>query len=375
MLRDGLPQSGSLAGDPSLAQRAEQQRGHGGSRLRLQLSVFALAILVPAALFAWWLRMDGMRTASAREDPRIRATLHPEDIGAVIAWGSELVQQGRLEDAGRLFAQAAQTDPHDARPFALLGALALKQGKPAYARVNFEQAARDNPSDPDVWDALGNLYANSSLRSKAPAAFERVVSLRPGDVTAWRKLGLLLEEGGHYTAGRKALEKALSLAPADGDIQDDLARNDLLLGSERQAEQLYATVLATRPQDPVALVGSAEAMLRRKVSAADLALAQRRVEMALQRLDSGHSHLILGRILLARKLYPQSVAELKKALQRNPGEPNPYAFLARAYQAMGNTAQAQQEAASYRNALTKLSLGESKQPASNSAAANATRPR
>lgn len=134
-------------------------------------------------------------------------------------FGSELVKQGRLEEAASEFRLAVQADPRHAA-----------------AQLN-----------------LAYTYERLGSDDEAIAAYKSAVALDPKNATAFNNLGVLYMKRELYDEATQTLQQGLAIDPNDATLQKNLAmakKNRALL-REREARFTEARTQAeARPKDP-----------------------------------------------------------------------------------------------------------------------------
>lgn len=113
-----------------------------------------------------------------------------------LALGWQHHQAGALDEAERLYRQAAAADPGDARPWLLLGNLYRGQGRLPEAVAGYREALRLNPNDAEGHYHLGLTLAGQGRLGEAVAEYREALRLRPGYVEAHGNLSAaLLSQG------------------------------------------------------------------------------------------------------------------------------------------------------------------------------------
>jgi len=86
---------------------------------------------------------------------------------------------GRAADSLRLGEDAAKAEPHDARPFNLVGSAAASLGRRDDARRAFQTALQRNPRDSSAYINLGTIELESGNRSAAVRWFAEALVVDP----------------------------------------------------------------------------------------------------------------------------------------------------------------------------------------------------
>ena len=215
----------------------------------------------------------------------------------VLALAVELHQAGRLDEAGRLYAQILGEQPNHAGAWHLLGVLAHQQGDNARAVELIGRAVALRADDADFHANLAEAYRALGQYERAAEACRTALRLRPGFPETLANLGLALHGLGRHAEAAESFREALRLRPDFASAHNDLAlslralkRYDEALSHLRQAVEL----------------------------APDFALAQSNLGLCL--LDSGQAEQALAHCLEAVRLQPElaplhyNLAEVLRAL-------------------------------------------------------------
>lgn len=149
--------------------------------------------------------------------------------------GSDLLKQGKLDEAQKAFRAALLLDGENARVLALLGLTYFRAGQFAQARPIYEELVERAPTDASHRLNLGLVYLKLGDSEKAIGSLEASRALDPSQGRAVSYLGLAYARAGRYAeayrsfllAGQTDLaqEIEINLTPAERDaIQAQLAR-------------------------------------------------------------------------------------------------------------------------------------------------------
>jgi tetratricopeptide (TPR) repeat protein len=117
--------------------------------------------------------------AGSLEISRRALALRPDSADAHVAVALTLFRQGRLEEAGAAYEQAARLAPRAARVHAGLGEVRLDQDRYADAAAAFSRALAVSPDDAGVHNSLGIALALAGEPDRAVPHFARAVALAP----------------------------------------------------------------------------------------------------------------------------------------------------------------------------------------------------
>jgi tetratricopeptide (TPR) repeat protein/uncharacterized protein (AIM24 family) len=162
----------------------------------------------------------------------------PADRDAVdhaVARGSDLLKQGKLDDAQAAFRAALALDADNPRVLALLGLAHFRGNQYERARAIYEELVERLPTDASYRLNLGLVYLKLGDASKAIHSLEASRALDPSAGRAVSYLGLAYARAGRYVEAYRAFllagqtelasEIELNLTPAERDgIHTTLAR-------------------------------------------------------------------------------------------------------------------------------------------------------
>lgn len=159
-------------------------------------------------------------------------------------------QQGRIGEALQAVEAALSRDPNLAKALLLHGVLLNASGRPAEALSQLSAAAARDPANPEIWYSRGALLAGLARHEEALASFDRALSIRP-TAECWGNRARVLQDMGRFEEALVSCDRALSLAPDSVVIWNE--RGNALLGLKRFSESLasYDRALALQPAQPL----------------------------------------------------------------------------------------------------------------------------
>ena len=159
----------------------------------------------------------------------------------------QLHQEGRLEEADRLYREALANDPRDANALHLFGVL---QGQ----RADFEAAAdligrsiALEPKNPMAFYNRGNALRELKRLDEALSSFDQAVAMIPAHVEAWTNRGTVLQELGRSAEALLSFDRALALTPLHVSALFNRAHALRHLKRHDEALASYDRVLALKP--------------------------------------------------------------------------------------------------------------------------------
>ena len=155
--------------------------------------------------------------------------------------GSELLKQGKIDQAQRAFRAALEIEPENPRVLALLGLSHFRANELAEARPIYEQLVDRSPTDASHRLNLGLVYLKLNDADKAIEALEASRALDPSQGRAVSYLGLAYARAGRYAEAYRAFLNA---------GQNDLAIEiEVNLGAAER-DRIHAQIGRT-PQGPL----------------------------------------------------------------------------------------------------------------------------
>lgn len=152
------------------------------------------------------------------------STREREALDQAIVRGSELLKQGKLDQAQRAFHRAHEIDPENTKVLALLGLAYFRANQFAEARPIYEELVARAPDDASGQLNLGLVYLKLGEGDAAIEALEASRALDPSQGRAISYLGLAYARAGRYI---------------------DAYRSFLLAGQNELASEIEANLPAT----------------------------------------------------------------------------------------------------------------------------------
>jgi hypothetical protein len=155
-----------------------------------------------------------------------------EAVDEAVARGSDLLKQGKLDEAQQAFRSALLMDGENLRILALLGLTHFRAGQFTEARPIYEELVERAPSDASHRLNLGLVYLKLGESDKAIGSLEASRALDPSQGRAVSYLGLAYARAGRYTEAYKAF-----LLAGQNDLASEIEIN--LTPSERETIQTH----------------------------------------------------------------------------------------------------------------------------------------
>lgn len=159
-------------------------------------------------------------------------------------------QQGRLNEAQRLYTEILEVAPHNFDALHLLGVLFMQLGRLQEAEQLVAQALQGQPDNTAALLHLGNVLKDQKRCTDALACYDRALAIRPDYAAALANRGIVLRELKRYAEALASYDRALVLDPGNPDVFFN--RGNLLqeMGRFEEAVSNYDQALALNPDDP-----------------------------------------------------------------------------------------------------------------------------
>lgn len=162
--------------------------------------------------------------------------------------GSELLKQGRVEEAIDLWNEALRLDPADEDIHYNLGLALSRQGKNDEAIQQYEAALRIFPDYVEAHNNLGNLLSKLGRAQEAIPHFEKAIEIMPDYASAENNLGTALQRAGRGEEALEHFQKAARLNPEYWEAHFNLGASWLARGRPDEARAAFETVLRLNPE-------------------------------------------------------------------------------------------------------------------------------
>jgi tetratricopeptide (TPR) repeat protein len=186
--------------------------------------------------------------------------LPPAHLAQVIGQALALHQQGRLDDAEKLYARALKLQRDNFDALHLLGVLNQQRGKPSEAYRLIASALKVQPKSPDALSNLAMALSALKRHDEALKSVDKALSIAPGHGDALNNRGNVLLELKRPAEAIAAFDAVLAKAPRH--LQARINRGNALTELGRAAEALadYDLALGMAPGHPLALYNRGNAL-------------------------------------------------------------------------------------------------------------------
>jgi protein O-GlcNAc transferase len=171
-----------------------------------------------------------------------------DDTQISIAKGVGLQQEGRLDEAAKIYQEVLARSPQDFDAMHLLGLIALQQGRLDVAQRLIKTALTIRPNDVAAVGNLGISYLRDGQLEPALQWFEIATKLQPDSAIALTNLGQVLYDMGRHRDAIRPLQKACAIAPSSSEAHNLLRACLTRSGDEHNAATLFAETAGSHRQ-------------------------------------------------------------------------------------------------------------------------------
>jgi len=254
-------------------------------------------------------------------------------------------QQGRMEDALRLFDAAILLAPDAGRAHFCRGNVLLHQGNAQAALEAYMGALALKPDSAAAHYNMGNALVRLGRREEGVAAYQKALALKPDFADAEVALGGALEDLGHLDAAVAHYRRALEIQPGYAGASGNLGGALTALGRQDEALACYRQAAGIHPDDAEAHNNLGAAL--RELGRPDDALKSFRKALEIKP-DYAEAHSNLGAALQDLGRLDEAVAGYRQAAEIRPDLTALHYNLGNALKDLG---QFNDAAASFRQAL------------------------
>ncbi|MGB8843959.1 MAG: tetratricopeptide repeat protein [Aliidongia sp.] len=249
-----------------------------------------------------------------------------------------LHQQGRLDDAARLYGAVLDRDPGEVNALHLLGVLRQQQGQAEEAVGLIGRALAAAPAIAAIHNNYGNALRDLGRLDEAEQSYRQAIALAPRLADAQYNLGRQLKERGAFAAAIACFEAVLAIEPPSADLLNESGLAHEALGRHGEAAQHYRAALDLAADQAVLHHNLGNVLCRLGEYAAAEASLRRALDF---QPEFAASRIALGDVLKALGRPDEAVAHYRAAVAQTPADPVLLAGLASALLALGQADEAE----------------------------------
>lgn len=184
----------------------------------------------------------------------------PFNLGQTIQQALALHQQGRLDEAEKLYNRALKAKRDNFDALHLLGMLNHQRGRAGEAYRLIAAALKVQPRSPDALSNLALVLHALKRDGEALATLDKALALAPGHPDALNNRGTILLDLGRPTEAAAAFDAVLSAAPRHFQAMVNRGNARVEIGQAERAMSDYAAALTIAPGHPLVLYNRGNAL-------------------------------------------------------------------------------------------------------------------
>jgi tetratricopeptide (TPR) repeat protein len=283
---------------------------------------------------------------------------NPKLVPAIKLKAMLLEEAGQTSEAATAYEEGLRLSPSDPDLLLKTGIYKLAAGDRGQAIQRLEHCIKILPADGDAHFYLAQAYHLNGQDELALPAIQQSLKAEPDNPSVWQKYGELLCSTGDCESGLRWLLKSQLADATLPRLDYDIAAADYKLMDFAGTAQYAERAVDTHPNDVIAL---------QLLATADVKLARwPEAKTAFERtlaITPGDVEALLGlgQCELELKNYQTAVGALQSVLRLDPTRLLAHFYLSRAFAGMGNTAEAEHEAALHHLMMEQLTFVRSKE--------------
>ncbi|HST50274.1 tetratricopeptide repeat protein [Jatrophihabitans sp.] len=238
---------------------------------------------------------------------------------------------GQLEEAVADYSQAIAQDPNYAPYHFDRGSVLHRLGRDAEAIAEFEEAMRLSPPLPEAYYNRGDIRAEQGDLDGALADFGYALELNPAFLNAYINRAGILADLGEDEAARRDVLAGLALEPANPYLLSILGQLEAAAGNAPAAAEAFGAAVAADPGLQAGWAGRASVAFEQ----GDLDAALSDLQRALEIGDSAVLRFNRAAAFMAAGRWPEALADLNRAIELDPEDPDTIASRQRCLQEVG----------------------------------------
>ncbi len=228
---------------------------------------------------------------------------------------------GNYGEAVDAYQRAVELVPNFADAYYNMGIINDEWGRYDRAIGAYKEALKCSPDSAKILYNLGLANVRAQQFQEAESIFRRLSDMTPGDQRVWNNLGGILSDRRKYEEARPAFERALAIDARLFRPRNGLGVVELKAGNFDGAAECFQRVVAEHSDDPMAVSGVVDALLK----GTDLKYALQVADVLVERLpNSSGPRIIRARIQLHANRSDVAVADCTRVIQINDRLAEPY---------------------------------------------------
>ena len=156
-------------------------------------------------------------------------------------------QEGKLEEAEKLYKKILDTEPTNLDANKNLSILLLKLGKLDEAETSCKKTIELKPDFMECYYDLGNILYQLGKLDEAEKNFQKVIELKPDHIEAYFNLSIIFRDLDRFDEAEKNFKKVIELKPDHIEAYYNLGTTNYKLDRLDEAEKNFKKVIELKP--------------------------------------------------------------------------------------------------------------------------------
>jgi protein O-GlcNAc transferase len=243
----------------------------------------------------------------------------PDHFESLHHLGVVKAQQGKLDEGIRLMRRALSKHPQSVETLSDLGVALEGAKRHAEAIPCYEKALALKPDYAEASFNLGNALQALGRHEEAIGRFENAISLKRDHAEAHNNLGSSLHALGRHEEAIPHFERALAMHPYFADAENNFATALQALGRHREAIAHFTRAIALKPDHARAYSNLGNSL--HELGRHEEALAHLERALAIEP-DNADACNNLGNALSSLRRYDGAIASYRRAVRLDPLQGN-----------------------------------------------------
>ena len=274
----------------------------------------AIIVLAVFATLTW---RQGIMYRDKETLWRTTIALNPACWMAYNNLGSDLLQNGRVDEAIEAIKTSLEYEPENPAAYTNLGNALWKKGDARNAIEQFQKALAEETDNVPAHINLGNVLLQTGRVRDAITHYQKALAIKPNFAKAHTNLGDAYLQNGQIDDAIAQYGIALENDPDDVEAHTNLGASLAQKGRSQEAIDQFRSALAINPHFAIAQTNLGNAFLQ--MGKIEDAISSYREAVRIKP-DFAKAHTHLGDALLQSRQVEEAVAEYKKALEYDPND-------------------------------------------------------
>ena len=239
----------------------------------------------------------------------------PKNPQANLAKGQVFFQRGEFDKAKSHFEVARTADPNNLMANMSLAMIGVQTNDLVLVSKRSNDVLAVDPNNRQAIELAAYVHESKQRYDEALALYQRWEKAYPKDAAPNHKMALLYQRRNDSSSSIAQFKKGVEKDPKDVALLSSYAQALRFSGDFAGANDLYGKILALKPGDPDASIGSAECL--KKLEKPDDAVAV--LNKAIEANPKNENlNMTLARTFVEQKKPDEAIAQFKKILESSP---------------------------------------------------------